>query len=91
MLSILPLRDRVFRSKRAGVSVPACGQGRDRPYKFWMQDQMNEAIKAVAVEQLSVRRAALLHNVPKSSLGDRLSGRVLPDATCGPPKYVSLN
>ena len=52
---------------------------------------MNEAIKAVAVEQLSVRRAALLHNVPKSSLGDRLSGRVLPDATCGPPKYVSLN
>ena len=38
---------------------------------------------------MSIRRAAQEYGVPKSSLGDRLSGRVLPDAQCGPATYLS--
>ena len=32
---------------------------------------------------MSVRQAAELHQVPKSTLGDRVSGRVLPGARIG--------
>ena len=39
--------------------------------------------------QLSIRRAALQSNVPKSSLGDRVSGRVVPGATSGTPTYLT--
>ena len=44
---------------------------------------------AVLNEGSSIRRAALECGVPKSSLGDRISGRVLVDATCGPSTYLS--
>ena len=44
---------------------------------------------AVLNEGSSIRRAALECGIPKSSLGDRISGRVLVDATCGPSTYMS--
>ena len=37
---------------------------------------MERALKAVISEGLSVRRAALQFSVPRSSLGDRVSGLV---------------
>ncbi len=39
--------------------------------------------------KLSVRRAAQQYNVPRSTLGDRTSGRVQPGAVSGPPKYLT--
>lgn len=50
---------------------------------------MDRALKAVVSEGLSIRQAALQFNVPKSSLGDRISGRVVPGASSGPPRYLS--
>ncbi len=47
------------------------------------------AIKAVIEGGMSVREAAQLHRVPKSTLGDRISVRVLPGATSGPPCYLN--
>ena len=41
------------------------------------------------MEGLSVRRVALMYGVPKSTLGDRISGRVLYGSTCGREKYLS--
>ena len=38
---------------------------------------------------LRVRRAAMEHNVPKSTLGDHVSGRVKSGALSGPQKYLS--
>ena len=50
---------------------------------------MLAATKAVIEGGMSVRQAAELHQVPKSTLGDRVSGRVLPGARSGPPTYLS--
>ena len=50
---------------------------------------MEKAISAVTKEGLSIRRAALQFNVPKSSLGDRVSGRVAHGTMSGPPKYLT--
>jgi len=36
------------------------------------------AVDAVMKDGLSVRRAVKVYNVPKSTLGDHISGRVLP-------------
>ena len=51
---------------------------------------MNSALKAVIEEHESARTAAQKFNVPKSTLGDRVSGRVLPGATSGPDTYLSM-
>ena len=51
---------------------------------------MHGAIDAVLHEGMSIRRAAEQYDVSKSSLGDRLSGRVLADASCGPATYLSF-
>ena len=48
---------------------------------------MKLAITAVS-EGMSVRRAALEFGVPKSSLQDRISGKVGIDAKSGPPRYL---
>ena len=49
---------------------------------------MNKAVAAVTQEGLSIREAALQFGVPKSTLGDRISGRVLSGATSGPDTYL---
>lgn len=36
-----------------------------------------------------MRRAVELYNVPRSTLGDRISGHVQPGAISGPPTYVT--
>ena len=38
---------------------------------------------------LTVRRAALEYDVPKSTLHDRVTGKVLPGAVGGPPRYFT--
>ena len=47
------------------------------------------AVDAVMKDGLSVRRAAEVYNVPKSTLGDRISRRVLPGSVSGPVRYLS--
>ena len=50
---------------------------------------MEKAISAVTREGLSFRRAALQFNVPKSSLGDQVSGRVAHGTMSAPSKYLT--
>ena len=42
----------------------------------------------VTTGALGVRRAALEYQVPRSTLSDRITGKVCPGATPGPPKYL---
>lgn len=89
------LKDRVFRSSNFSKPLPSSLRGREDghlsgTHKLWTQEQMYGAINSVLQEGMSIRRAADQYGVPKSSLGDRLSGRVLPDARCGPDTYLSL-
>lgn len=84
----LPLKDRVYRSRIAGSSVPLTSSTTGT-HRLWSQEQMNGAVRAVLHEGMSIRRAAEQYAVPKSSLGDRTTGKVLVDATCGPATYLS--
>lgn len=52
---------------------------------------MSQAIKAVLEKKKSIRVASLHYNVPKSTLGDRISGRVCIGAVSGPAKYLTAD
>jgi len=52
-------------------------------YKQWNEEQMCRAFEAVT-NGSSVRRAAEECNMPRSTLGDRISGRVIPGIKSGP-------
>lgn len=46
------------------------------------------AVDAVLKDGVSVRRAAEEYDIPKSTLGDCISGRILPGAVSGSGKYL---
>ena len=50
---------------------------------------MERATKAVIGEGFSVRHASEEFHVPKSTLGDRVSGRVMPGSNSGPQRYLT--
>ena len=50
-------------------------------------DTMEKALHAAA-EGVSVREAVFQFGVPKSTLHDRISGRVQPGALSGAPRYL---
>ena len=58
-------------------------------YKEWTYDQMDKAIQAVIDNGISIRQAAEEFNVPKSTLGDQISGRTLHSVKSGRSKYLS--
>ena len=83
----LPLKDRVLKAS----SKPVCiAHPLDRPstYRNWSKESLSGALEAVA-KGTSVRRAAEEHGIPKSTLWDHVSGRVLPGAHSGPPRYLT--
>ena len=91
MLRCPPLNERIYRSHFGSKTLPAVTSASDARigvYKNWTQIQMSKAVNAVLVNGLGIRRAALQFNVPKSSLGDRISGRVVPGSTSGPATYL---
>lgn len=50
---------------------------------------MAKAMSSVIEGGLSVRKASLRYGVPRSTLGDRISGRVLPGSVSGPPRLLN--
>ena len=84
--SIPPLSKRIYCRTR---STPRERTTHDACYKDWTYERMERAMQAVTVGGLSIRRASIEYNVPKSTLGDRISGRVIHGATSGKPRYLS--
>ena len=95
-VKVLTLSERVYKlrdtksSDKAGPTRCNCEEGRWL-YKQWSEEQMKKAVDAVVISKLSVRNAAMQYNVPKSTLGDRISGRVQLGAVSGPAKYLTLS
>ena len=58
-------------------------------YKQWSEERMALAVDAVMKDGKSVHHAAEEYDIPKSTLGDRINGRILPGAVSGPGKYLS--
>ena len=87
-----PLGERVVKTSSTGLAVTYPLQSDlvcRGEYKRWSNESMALAVDAVMKDGLSVRRAAEVYNVPKSTLGDRISGRVLPGSVSGPVRYLS--
>ena len=59
-----------------------------RVRKQWTEEQMSAALHSVA-QGLSGNKAADVHGVPRSTLKDRLSGRVAHGTKSGPKPYLS--
>ena len=66
-----------------------CSDTKKGSYKQWSEVSMSAAVKAVVQDGISVRRASELYNIPRSTLADRVTGRVLPGAKSGPPKILT--
>ena len=94
MIHSLPLCERVVHSSRSKTvpPLPLASDPHRGTYKTWTEAQMEKAMNALAMdENLYVRRAALQFNVLKSTLGDRMSGSVIPGAKSGPPKLLTTS
>ncbi|XP_068456153.1 uncharacterized protein si:rp71-1d10.8 isoform X2 [Clinocottus analis] len=57
--------------------------------KKWTEDAMERALFKVKAGRCTVRQAAEEFGVPKSSLGDRASGRVTPGSRSGPAQLIT--
>lgn len=57
--------------------------------KKWAEEAMERALIEVKSGRCTVRQAAKEFGVPKSSLGDRVSGRVMPGSRSGPAQLIA--
>ena len=88
-----PLSQRTFVSKPSlsctqpffGINYPAKTPTRPDVYKRWSEHSISRAVAAVIDDGISVHQT-----VPRSTLGDRISGRVLPGAVSVRPRYLSI-
>lgn len=55
----------------------------------WSNESMVAAIKAVQEEGMGINRAALEHGVPRTTLKDRISGRVIHGTKLGPKPHLT--
>ena len=51
---------------------------------------MVRAVESVLKKNTSIRKAAKEYDIPKSTIADRISGRVLMGAVSGPNKYLNV-
>ena len=88
-MSQLTLRERCYQSRN--ISLPPVTVGHKRPpvYKEYNDDRLLKAYEAVRDKNLSIRRAAEQFSVPKSTLADRVSGRVSVVCHSGPDRYLT--
>ena len=63
--------------------------GRPRKYKQWCEESMLGALKAVSEGAMGVNRAATEFGVPRTTLKDRVSGRVTHGSQPGRKPYLT--
>ncbi len=80
-----------YKCRRRPRSAPPIMRSPVRPKKRkqWSEDSMKAAIKAVQDGLTSINRAADEHGVPRTTLKDRLSGRVVHGTNPGPRPYLN--
>ena len=90
--TILPLNQRVYRSSASTLKFHHESHStlqRPSNLKIWSAESMDQAMNAVLNEGMSIRYAAEHYAVPKSTLGNRIRGRVLPGSTSGPRQILN--
>ena len=85
-----PLKERII-GKDLHTEKPSGHVEADRPlkYKSWKSEHMVTAIAAVQSKKCTVREASEIYGVPKSTLHDRISGKVIHGSCSGPERYLT--
>ena len=83
------LKDRIFHTKNnVPEPIPNPPPSRPKRYKAWSEDHLRLAFKAIQEEGLSVRQAAEAFDVSKSTLHNRITGRVPFGKLSGHSRYL---
>ena len=88
----LPLKDRQLICTSTfswGTIRTATTPKRPVKYESWNESHLYSAYLAHVKEGMSVRRAAEAYGVPKSTLQDRVIGKVCFSAKSGPSKFLT--
>ena len=87
----LSLNQRVFTCKSTSTSVSPSQSNsfRSTPFLQWDPVSMKEAVKAVELGT-SIRKSSLMYNVPRSTLHDRVSGRVAMESRPGRKPHLTI-
>ena len=85
-----PTQRRKARTRPRPKSAPAVLQSplKRGNRKQWSNEAMIAALEAVK-QGTSIKRAALEHGVPRTTLSDRHLGKVVHGTRAGPPSYLS--
>ena len=87
--SIPNLRDRIaYARPRVDRTVPGTIGPSRGEYRRWNENSMEEAVSAIE-KGMTVRRAAEMYRVPRSTLHDHFSGRVKYGVKSGPSQYLT--
>ena len=83
----LPLSGRVLYSSKFTHDIPQSCSARPLKYKTWTSENLERACQAVE-SGLSLRQAAEEYQIPKSTIQDHVSGKVLSGSKSG-QKYLT--
>ena len=89
MYAHLPLSRRVIRSNLKPQTLTSLERFPRGSYRHWDDVRMQNAMMAVEKGE-PVRRAAEMFNVPKSTLHDHITGKVMFGARSGPDPYLTV-
>ena len=87
-----PLKDRIKRTRSAAPCSPShsdSSSGRSGQYKMWNEVNMVKALTLVD-QVASIRCAAEKCGVPRSTLHDRVSGKIQQGKKSGPDPYLTM-
>ena len=76
------------KKQRANASTPPKRSRCPAKRKQWTDQQMRDAMEAASSGNVSINKASELYGVPKKTLKDRLSGRVVHGTKPGPKPYL---
>ena len=79
---------RVYVHSQMACFRDSCSMGRPTSYKSWTDSRMTKAMEAVS-NGSSVRKAAVDYCAPRSTLHDRIYGKVIHGTKSGPRKYLT--
>ena len=82
------LKQRTFKSRGLQPNTKRF-PARSGPRRKWSDEAMQKAITAVEHEGISLRRAAEMYGIPRSTLHDHVTGQVEHGALPGPSPYLS--
>ena len=80
-------RKKAHKSSRDSTLQPA--NNRPKKLRQWNEDSMRRAYEAVTNKEMGVNRAALEFKVPRTTLKDRVSLRVIHGCNMGPKPYLT--